>query len=287
MMMTHHMAKVLAYTGEPGVVGRIRAVMPKGQEDQPGQIDYMYALRVIDKGWTPADVTFTTDWFAKAAKWRGGASFAGHLNQVVEAVMDAFTPEQKQAAYEAAPLFAPLVPTEAVPTPPVRRVPLDRQERYDDLVFPRGGGPGMLAGSPSAGPNVDNGRKAFETVCAKCHRVDTFGQAYGPDLSNLQAMPRREILRAIFFPDEKVDPKYETTVIVTRDKQTIRGLVVTEDARNVMVKTAETADPVTVQKSRISSRTKERTSIMPDGLPDTVGDSAIRDVVAYLMSTRK
>lgn len=310
MMMTHHMAKVLAYTGEPDVIGKILAVMPKGNDDQPGQIDYMYALRVIDKGWSPAEVKVTIDWFGKAAKWRGGATFAGHLNQVFDAVIDAFTPEQRQAAYDAAPLFAPLTPdpvaappaTSAPPAgarpaaaaaPPAglpaltRRVPLDRQERYDDLLFPRGGGPGMLASSPGGGPNVDNGRKAFETACARCHRVDTVGQAYGPDLSNLQAMPRREILRAIFFPDEKVDPKYETTVIVTRDKQTIRGLVVTEDARSVTVKTAESADPVMVQKSRIASRTKERTSIMPDSLPDMVGDSAIRDVVAYLMSTRK
>ena len=110
-----------------------------------------------------------------------------------------------------------------------RNVPLDRQERYDNLVFPRGGGPGVLASGRGGGPNVENGKKTFDTVCAKCHRVDTFGNTYGPDLSNIQTMPRRDILRAIFFPDEKVDPKYETTVIVTRDKQTIRGLVVSED----------------------------------------------------------
>jgi putative heme-binding domain-containing protein len=348
-MMTHHMAKVLAYTGEPDVIGKILAVMPKGNDDQPGQIDYMYALRVIDQGWRPAEVKVVTDWFARASKWRGGSTFAGHLNQVFDAVVDAFTPEQKQAAYEAAPLFAPLTPTEiasagagrgggrggggagagatpppgtagappagappvAVATPPggapppaaapgggggrgrggppalTRNVPLDRQERYDNLVFPRGGGPGVLAGGRGGGPNVENGKKTFETVCAKCHRVDTVGNAYGPDLSNMQTMQRRDILRAIFFPDEKIDPKFETTVIVTRDKQTIRGLVISENGQSVTVKTADVADPVVVQKSRISSRTKEKTSIMPDSLPDTVGDNAIRDVVAYLMSSRK
>ena len=232
-MMTHHMAKVLAYTGEPDVIGKILAVMPKGNEDQPGQIDYMYALRVIDSGWSAADVKITTDWFAKASKWRGGSTFAGHLNQVFDAVVDAFTPEQKQAAYDAAPLFAPLTPTEVAAaaagggrgggaggraggaganTPPgaagappagapppvrlrpvrlhlrrhqllaprhpeyaagrcapgagggggrgrggppalTRNVPLDRQERYDNLVFPRGGGPGVLAGGRGGGPS--------------------------------------------------------------------------------------------------------------------------------------
>ena len=370
-MMTHHMAKVLAYTGEPDVIGKILAVMPKGNEDQPGQIDYMYALRVIDKGWSAADVKITTDWFAKASKWRGGSTFAGHLNQVFDAVVDAFTPEQKQAAYDAAPLFAPLTPTEiaaaaagggrgggaggapaalaqtppgaaalhlpvhlrlyaAPASPPTTHLrpsrhqslaPRHQQERRrppgrpveaavagaaaaarrrsratcrsiarnatTTSCFREAVVPACWRAAAAAVPIVDNGKKTFETVCAKCHRVDTFGNTYGPDLSNIQTMQRRDILRAIFFPDEKVDPKYETTVIVTRDKQTIRGLVVSENAQSVIVKTAEAADPVTVQKSRISSRTKERTSIMPDGLPDTVGDNAIRDVVAYLMSSRK
>ena len=68
-MLTHHLAKVLAYTGEPDVIGKILAVMPKGDDDQPGQIDYMYALRVIDKGWTPrAEKQQMIDWFAKSVE---------------------------------------------------------------------------------------------------------------------------------------------------------------------------------------------------------------------------
>jgi putative heme-binding domain-containing protein len=165
-------------------------------------------------------------------------------------------------------------------------VPLDRQERYDNLVFPRGGGPGVLTGR-GGGPNVENGQKAFATACAKCHRVGTLGRNYGPDLTNLQTMPRRDILRAIFFPSEKVDPKYETTVIVTRDKQTVRGLLLSETGQVVTLKTAEADEPVTVQKSRIATRTKEKTSIMPEDLPDTVGDNTIRDITAFLMQSHK
>jgi len=134
---------------------------------------------------------------------------------------------------------------------------------------------------------VENGKKTFDTVCAKCHRIGTVGNTYGPDLTNIQTMPRRDILRAIFFPNEKVDPKYETTVIVTRDKQTIRGLVISENGQSVTLKTAEVAEPVIVQKSRIATRTKERTSIMPEELPDPVGDNVIRDVVGYLMVSHK
>ena len=320
-MMTHHMAKVLAYTGEPDVIGKILAVMPKGNDDQPGQIDYMYALRVIDKGWSAAEVKITTDWFAKASKWRGGSTFAGHLNQVFDAVVDAFTPEQKQAAYDAAPLFAPLTPTELASntggrggragarrresagggrtsdgrsatsrrtsdrsttcrggnaTAAHRRLPEHRvvaaaagvaaadrrrsratcrsiaRNATTTSCFREAAGRVCISGR-GGGPNVENGKKTFDTVCAKCHRIGTVGNTYGPDLTNIQTMPRRDILRAIFFPNEKVDPKYETTVIVTRDKQTIRGLVISENGQSVTLKTAEVAEPVMVQKSRIAT----------------------------------
>ena len=47
------------------------ALMPAGHDDQPGQIDYMYSLRVIDTGWTKEQKHQAIDWFAKASTWRG------------------------------------------------------------------------------------------------------------------------------------------------------------------------------------------------------------------------
>jgi putative heme-binding domain-containing protein len=318
LMLTHHMAKVLAYTGEPDVIGKILAVIPRGDADQPGQIDYVYALRVLDRGWTPAQVKTMTDWFARASNWRGGSTFAGHVNQIFDAVVDAFTEEQKQAAYAAAPLFAPLpadpappaAPPAAAATPPPGAVappaiggerggggqrggggrgrgpntPLDRQERYDNQVFPRGGGPGSLIGRGGGGPNADTGVKVFQDFCASCHKFNDVGNAYGPDLTTIGTQPRRDILRSIFFPQEKIDAKYETTVIATRDNKTIRGLVVSEDAQSVKVKTADNADLMTVAKADILKRTREKASIMPEQLIDKMGgDANISHVVAYLM----
>ncbi len=108
VLLAHHLAKVLAYTGEADVIDKVLALMPKGNDDQPGQIDYMYSLRVIDRGWSKAQKQQMIDWFAKASMWRGGSTFAGHVNNIFEATIDALDQEEKQAAYAAAPLFAPL-----------------------------------------------------------------------------------------------------------------------------------------------------------------------------------
>ena len=299
-LLVHHLAKVLAYSGEPDVIGRVLALMPKGDEDQPGQIDLMYSLRVIDKGWTREQKQQAIDWFAKAARWRGGSTFAGQVNNIFDATIDAFTEEEKQLAYKAAPLFAPITEefaaaAEAAAAAPGRggpggrgrgpSVPLDRQERYDNLVFPRGGGPGSLAGR-GGGPNPVEGERVFRETCAQCHRFGTLGKDYAPDLTKVSdRMPRRDILRSIFFPNEKVDAKYATTVIATKDGKTVRGLVVSETPQEVVLKTATEPEPVKVARTQIARRGTEKASVMPDDIADKVTDNGVRDVTAYIMRT--
>jgi putative heme-binding domain-containing protein len=301
-LLAHHIAKVIAYTGEPGAIGRIFAIMPKGAEDQPGQIDLMYSLRVIDNGWTKEQKQQAIEWFARAAAWRGGSTFAGHVNNIFDATIDVFSPEEKQLAYKAAPLFAPITEEIAAATPPPDAapgrggnrgrgrgpsVPLDRQERYDNLVFPRGGPAGSLTGRGGA-PDPAEGERVFKDVCAQCHRFAGAGQSYGPDLSAAaDRMLRRDILRSIFFPNEKVDPKYATTTIVTKEGTTVRGLVVSETPQHVVLKTATEREPVTLFKTQIAKRATDRGSIMPDDLADRVTDNGVRDVTAYLMRTNK
>ena len=298
-LLAHHLAKVLAYTGEPDVVGRILAIMPKGDEDQPGQIDLMYSLRVIDTGWTQPQKQQAIEWFAKASRWRGGSTFAGHVNTIFDATIDAFSADEKQMAYKAAPLFAPITEDMAAATPDPAaagrgggrgrgpQVPLDRQERFDNLVFPRGGGPGSLAGRGGA-PNAAEGGGVFRETCAQCHRYGTVGKDFAPDLTRVaERLQRRDILRSIFFPNEKVDPKYATTVLALKDGKTVRGLVVSETGQNVVVKTAEEPEPVTVAKSQIAKRTTEAKTIMPDDIADKVTDAGVRDVTAYIMQMVK
>lgn len=303
-LLAHHTAKVLASTGEPDVVGRILALIPPGDDDQPGQIDYVYSLRVIDSGWTKDQKQQIANWFAKASKWRGGSTFAGHINNIFDATLDAFDAEEKQLAYKTVPLFAPLEEAEIAaaaagrggrggggrggpPVPATTRniVPLDRQERYDNLVFPRGGPAGSLTGRGGA-PDAAAGEKVFREACAQCHRFGTIGKDYAPDLTKVaDRLPRRDILRSIFFPSERIDSKYETTVLVTRDGRTIRGLLIREDARSVVLKTADSTEPATVQKAQIKDRAREKRSIMPDDIADRVTDNGVRDVTAYVMRT--
>jgi putative heme-binding domain-containing protein len=113
-------AKVLAYSGEPDVIDKIFAAMPAydGTPPRPAylrnvasnavsgsegdlraqQMEYVYALRTITTGWTPAQKEKLLDWFDRATKWRGGGSLSGSLNNLWNASMSFFTEEERKLA---------------------------------------------------------------------------------------------------------------------------------------------------------------------------------------------
>ena len=170
------------------------------------------------------------DWFAKASKWRGGSTFAGHVNNIFDATIDAFSrtrsrwPTRRRRCSRRSPRKWR------------RRLP--RSGRGAGRGGGRGRGPQRaarspgalrqprvparrrpgLAGRPRRRPQPGRGRRVFRDTCAQCHRFGTLGKDYAPDLTRVaERLPRRDILRSIFFPTEKVDPKFATTVLATKD----------------------------------------------------------------------
>jgi hypothetical protein len=101
-------AGTLAYCGEPEAIGAILAAMPKEDDNQPLQIHYVYCLRAIKSGWTPAQKAAMVNWFTKSVAWRGGASFTGYLNFMFDSLLTNLSPDERKAAYARVPQFAPL-----------------------------------------------------------------------------------------------------------------------------------------------------------------------------------
>jgi putative heme-binding domain-containing protein len=133
--------------------------------------------------------------------------------------------------------------------------------------------------------DADAGRKVFEASCASCHRYGALGDDHGVAGLNLSQSPLRSskhaLLEAIFFPERKVAPEFETTVIETADGKTLNGLVLKEDAQSVSLLTAG-GTATDIQKSQIKDRRKAKASIMPDGLADTIDRASMRNLAEFL-----
>jgi putative heme-binding domain-containing protein len=307
--LNRELALMLGYAGQPAAISKILAAMPKtdGKNDkQELQLHYLYAMRMIKQGWMPAEKAQLAEVFGRASTWRGGAQFVNFIGQFFDSVSDLYaTDEEKALLYEKAPDFSPLTPTEladlqarqaaaaagrggrgggggrgAGPTAPLAarttgRV-LSRQEMFEETVY-----------QPQQVLDVEAGRKAFEANCASCHKFGSVGSDHGVASLNLSASPLRSskaaLLESIFFPDRKLAPEHETTVIETTDGKKISGLVLKEAGANLLVLTTD-GKATELPKSQIKSRTKAKTSIMPDSLADSIDRNTMRNLAAFLVA---
>jgi putative heme-binding domain-containing protein len=322
------MAKVLAYSNQPDVIDKIFAAMPKDDgipsprpaylrnvashdvsgvvgDNHAEQMDYVYALRIITNGWTPAQKAKLVDWFAISTKWRGG--IRGTLNNLWNASMQFFTEDEKKAASAKVPTLG--APANAgfgggagAPGTMMAGVPPGRGATPAGAApgagrrggrGGRGGAPspkdeiiGTMLGNPGRGggaANPDDGQQVFSSVCAACHRFGDAGNDVGPDLTDVRSrFTRRAILESIFYPSDVIDDRFALWTIQLRGGDSRSGIITTEDDQKVMLKSGADA-PVTIAKAQFVSRRKSDVSLMPD-LTDSLTQQQIRDVAAFLQA---
>jgi putative heme-binding domain-containing protein len=298
--MNRDLALMIGYSGQAPGIAELLAAMPSGDTNQQLQLQYLYALRMIKQGWTTEQKTQLAEIFGRAAKWRGGAQFINFVGQFYDSVADLYaSDEEKQILFEKAPEFSPLTPQEleaiqarqaaagrggrgrggrgGPQTPLAARTQgrvVSRQEMMEEAIY-----------QPQQNLSADEGRKVFEANCASCHRFGGLGNDHGVAGLNLSGSPLRSakysLLEAVMFPNRKIAPEHETTVITTTDGRTIPALVLRESAQSVTVLTREGTE-TEVPKAQIKSRQKEKTSLMTEAMADAMNQGQWRNLLAFL-----
>ncbi len=133
----------------------------------------------------------------------------------------------------------------------------------------------QMSSSPPVGSAV-RGRGIFRRQCAGCHR-------YGPDLGEVsKRLDKGQLLEAILWPSREVDPRYRGVVLELADGSALEGLLIREDDKRLLLKTAEEGNPISILKTRIASQRISEKSIMPEGLLDAYDGGAIAGLLAFL-----
>lgn len=138
--------------------------------------------------------------------------------------------------------------------------------------------------------DVEKGRDLYfqsqDVTCQRCHKIGEQGTAVGPDLSSigLQRTPT-EILDSILRPSAKIDPKYQSQVVVTIDGRAVSGLVTHRDYESVTIVEA-TGKPMTIASDDIETIRAMPKSVMPDlQLAEFTAQQAA-DLLAFLSAQR-
>jgi putative heme-binding domain-containing protein len=139
----------------------------------------------------------------------------------------------------------------------------------------------------SHGRSYENGSRAFKELgCAQCHRMAGRGGGAGPDLTSIgQKRNPHELLESILEPSKQIAPEFAATVVITSAGRSFQGRISEEDDEKIVLHTADAlAAPITILKDEIEERELSSTSTMPDHLVDSLEQSEILDLVAYLIA---
>jgi putative membrane-bound dehydrogenase-like protein len=124
------------------------------------------------------------------------------------------------------------------------------------------------------------GRMLFDRVCGACHKLYGNGGAIGPDLTGSGRDNLDYLLENIIDPSASVSADFLMVVAAMRDGRVLNGLVKAQSPRTITLQTQTEA--TVLDRSEIETLRPSSSSLMPDGLLDTLNPLEIRDLIAYL-----
>jgi putative heme-binding domain-containing protein len=137
------------------------------------------------------------------------------------------------------------------------------------------------------GRSFESGKAAFKQAgCGQCHRFAGEGGSVGPDLAGVgERLSLRDVLESIVLPSKVIAEGFATSEIETKSGDFTTGRVVREDDKVIVVlpQTA-TAEAITIRKADIRRRELSKISNMPNGILNTLQETQIIDLLAYLIS---
>ncbi len=274
-----------AYTQPQGATGKLLAYLTpdKSQEDQ---IFTVYCLRVIENGWTHEQRDQLIAWFDTGREIGGAASMAGYIDNLWTASLELMPEEQRAAAEsrkqaaldkrnaDAMALLAKLDEEAPKVNSELAQMSFDELAEYleyDPMTYRK--------------PNLEDGKNVFiRARCANCHVFGEIGFGGGPDLSSVVSrFRRRDILESIKYPSKVVSDQYTAYHVELADFSDVTGMLAGENDSTLTLITT-TGEKVDIPKSEITSREEATTSVMPEGLLNTMSLGDLVNLVQFLES---
>ena len=135
------------------------------------------------------------------------------------------------------------------------------------------------------GGNAERGAKIFyektEVYCTRCHLIDDWGGAVGPELSEIgKQKDRKYLLQSIIDPNAVIAEGFSQTIILTDEGDTFTGIIKEQDD-SVLTLMDSDGKLIRVAKDIIEGQ-KTGKSSMPEDLVKHLSKSELRDLIEFL-----
>ncbi|MEJ7590832.1 MAG: PQQ-dependent sugar dehydrogenase [Planctomycetaceae bacterium] len=141
------------------------------------------------------------------------------------------------------------------------------------------------AGLLAVAGDANAGRERFfdkRMQCAVCHRIGTQGGAVGPALDDVgKRQTRAEILASLLEPSKKIDPKFATWVVQTRDGKVHSGLLISRDEQKIVIRNAKAEDTI-LNANDVEELQPQAISLMPEKQLNDLSDADIAGLLEFL-----
>ncbi|MDB6028315.1 MAG: putative rane-bound dehydrogenase, partial [Verrucomicrobiales bacterium] len=129
--------------------------------------------------------------------------------------------------------------------------------------------------------NEEHGRALFQQNCAVCHRVRDVGISIGPELGMMSDKPASVFVTAILDPNQAVEARYVNYNIVTKNERELSGIMTTETANSITLKTAGGTEETLLRRD-VKEMKSSGLSLMPDGFENTLRPQDMADLIAFI-----
>lgn len=137
--------------------------------------------------------------------------------------------------------------------------------------------PAVLAqGSPL------HGRTLFEQRCAGCHVLFGNGRRVGPDLTGSGRHDLEYLLLNLIDPNATIPADYRLAVVKLKDGQVLSGTLADTTGDPLVLRTL--TEEFALPRATVADVNVLPVSLMPAGLLDDLEPTAVRDLIAYLMT---
>ena len=271
------LTEVLTFLGDAAFLPKAIDILDKAPT-QEEQIGHAMSLRFAKAGWTPELRERFFKWVClRAPTYKGGASF-GLFMQDIRKDAEAGLSEAEKVA-----LKPVLEAKPDIQAPQFTFTPRNFVKNYTMADLDH-----LLGVGLEGGRNFSNGRNLFgQASCFACHRFGQEGGAIGPDLSSVAGKYSvRDLLVHIIEPSKEISDQYGQLEVTLNDDSKVFGRIMNlaGDRITLNINMYDPNATQAVDRKLIKTMEQSKVSMMPPGLLNTLSETDILDLMAYLLS---
>jgi len=162
----------------------------------------------------------------------------------------------------------------------VARAILDEKPGERDAVVKR-----YQAALSTNGDNV-RGKRVFQEICAKCHKLDGIGAEVGPDLGTVRNRPASVLLGDILIPSKSIAQNYEAYVVEKVSGGMSEGVVGSQTPTSITLRQEEGKE-IVIPRSDIKRMYASNLSAMPADLDRQISIQQMADLLSFIIASDK